>query len=67
MSHWIINGRHTVKKLINKIRWALRRNEIEEGLRAYCKLEYSKGEASYAFNKVLAMHKSAFINGGSVE
>ena len=51
-----------MKKLINKIRWAMRRNEIEEGLRAYCKLEYSKGEASYAFYTVLEQHKYAFIN-----
>jgi hypothetical protein len=67
VSHWIINGRHTVKKLLKKLHWAIKRKQIEEGLMAYCKLEYSKGEASYAFNKVLAMHKSAFINEGSVK
>lgn len=55
-----------MKKLINKIRWAMKRNEIEEGLRAYCKLEYSKSEASYAFNRVLETHKAAFINGGEL-
>ena len=55
-----------MKKLINKIRWIVKRNEIEEGLRAYCNLEYSKGEANYAFNSVLEAHKAAFINRGSL-
>lgn len=55
-----------MKKLINKIRWAMKRNDIEQNLRAYCKLEYSKSEFTYAFEKVLANHKAAFINGGDL-
>jgi hypothetical protein len=55
-----------VKKLINKIHWAIKRKQIEEGLRAYCKLEYPKGEASYAFYKVLETHKAAFIDRGGI-
>ena len=55
-----------MKKLINKIRWALKRKQLEQDLMKYCKLEYSKGEASYAFNRALAQHKSAFINEGDL-
>lgn len=66
MSHWIINGRHTVKKLIKQIHWALKRKNVESGLMEFCKLEYSKGEVLYAYNRVLANHKDTFINGGNV-
>lgn len=44
----------------------MKRNDIEQNLRAYCKLEYSKSEFTYAFEKVLANHKAAFINGGDL-
>lgn len=66
MSHWIINGRHTVKKLLKQIHWAIKRKQIEEGLMTYCKLEYSKGEATYAFNRALATHKANFLTGGEL-
>ena len=54
-----------MKTLFRKLRWAIYRNNIEHGLREFCKLEYSASEAPYAFNRVLAAHKAAFIYGGT--
>lgn len=52
-----------MKKLLKKLHWAMKRKQIEEGVLAFCKLEYSAGEVTYAFEKVLANHKAAFIKG----
>lgn len=53
-----------MKKLFKKLHWAIHRNNIEHNLMEFCKLEYSASDVSYAFNKVLAAHKAAFIDGG---
>ena len=55
-----------MKKLIKYLKWALLRKTTEQGLMDFCKLEYRRGEAPYAFNSIMAHHKARYFGDSNV-
>jgi hypothetical protein len=55
-----------MKTLLKKLNWALTRKSTEQGLMDYCKLEYASGEVTYAFNNIVAEHKSRYFGSSNV-
>jgi len=55
-----------VKNIIKYLKWALVRKTTEQGLMDFCKLEYPRGEAPYAFNRIVADHKARYFGDSHV-
>ena len=55
-----------MENVIKYLKWALMRKATEQGLMNFCKLEYSEGEAPYAYNRIVAAHKARYFGGSNV-